>query len=248
MTGFWALVRKDILEQRRSWGVVAMVGVFTLIALLITIIPYIVTEVRGEDQGVEQARDLLEGFDFTMSLLGSLFAIGIAMGSLANERASGTAAMTLSKPVTRIAFVASRYLGVVVAIFVSLVVASVVAYLLTLILFDNGGLGRFAAFIGTVGVYLLFIASISFFWSGMFIRQMVVGGVTLVLFIMQISISEIPHTQRFWPVNTVEWGSSTFNADSDNSASRYWPGFAIACGSIVLLSSGAWVAFRRKEL
>ena len=33
-----------------------------------------------------------------------------------------------------------------------------------------------------------------------------------------------------------------------NEASRYWPAFAIAFGSIALLSVGAWGAFRGKEL
>ena len=33
-----------------------------------------------------------------------------------------------------------------------------------------------------------------------------------------------------------------------NEASRYWCAFAIALGSIALLSVGAWGVFRRKEL
>ena len=62
MTGFWALARKELLEQGRSWRFMAVVGVFTTLALLTTIIPFIVTEVRDEPQGVQMARDVLRVF------------------------------------------------------------------------------------------------------------------------------------------------------------------------------------------
>ena len=37
MNGFWALARKEVLEQRRSWTFLALAGVFTALALLTTI-------------------------------------------------------------------------------------------------------------------------------------------------------------------------------------------------------------------
>ena len=210
MTGFWALARKEMLEQRRSWRFLALVGVFTLLALLVSIIPFIVTEVRDEPQGVQMARDELRIFGFTTVGLGTLLAIIVAMGSLASERASGTAAMTLSKPVTRAAFVAAKYLGFVLSIFGALAIASAVMFVLTLIMFDDGGLAGFVRFMAIIAVYLVFIGSIAFFWSGMFSRQLLAGGIALVLFIAFIPLSEIPHTQRYWPVNTVEWAEVKF--------------------------------------
>ena len=166
MTGFWALARKEVLEQRRTWKFVALVGIFTALALLISIIPFIVTEVRGEPQGVQMARDELRIFGFTVVGLGTLLAIIVAMGSLANERASGTAAMTLSKPVTRAAFVAAKFLGLASSILAALAIASAVMFVLTLIMFDDGGLAGFATFMAIIGVYLVFISSIAFFGAG----------------------------------------------------------------------------------
>ena len=145
MSGFWVLVRKEILEYRRTWRFLAMAGFFTALALLISIIPFIVAEVTDEPRGPDEAREVLGGFGFAVFSLGTILAIIVAMGSLANERASGTAAMTLSKPVSRGAFVAYKFLGLVHSIFASLAVASVIMYVLTLIMFDNGGLARFAA-------------------------------------------------------------------------------------------------------
>ena len=119
-------------------------------------------------------------------------------------------------------------------------------YVLTAILFDSGGPARFAGFMAIVGVYLVFIASIAFFWSGMFRRQLLAGGLALLLFIAQGAISDIPHTERYWPINAAEWGSDVM--DMDDEAEADWPSFPIAMGSIALLSVGAWGVFRRKEL
>lgn len=246
MTGFWVLARKELLEQRRTWKFVAMAGFFTSVALLISVIAFIVTEVRGEPQGAEEARGLLEGFGFTATALGTLLAIIVAMGSLAGERASGTAAMTLSKPVTRAAFVAAKFLGLILSIFGALAISSTVMYVLTLIFFGNGGVAEFAAFIAVVGVYLVFIGSISFFWSGMFSRQLLAGGVALFLFIAQQPLQAIPHTERYLPIHSVSWGFSFMDVGGGDS--DYWPAFVIACGLIALLSIGAWAVFRRKEL
>ena len=210
MTGFWALARKELLEQRPSWKFMALAGVFTLLALLVSIIPFIVTEVTDEPQGVQMARDVLRVFGFTTVGLGTLLAIIVSMGSLASERASGTAAMTLSKPVSRAAFVAAKFLGIATSILAALAIASAVMFVLTLILIDDGGPAGFARFMAIIGVYLVFIGSIAFFWSGMFSRQLLAGGIALVLFIVMQPLSAIPHTERYWPINTVSWAESSF--------------------------------------
>ena len=245
MTGFWVLARKEVLEQRRTWRFLALVAVFTILALLISIIAFIVTEVRGEEQGVEEARGLLEGFGTATAFLGTLLAIIVAMGSLAGERAAGTAAMTLTKPVTRSAFVAAKFLGFVLSIFGALAIASAVMYILTLILFDDGGPARFAGFIAVTGVYVVFIGSIAFFWSAVFSQQLLAGGISLGVFIAQIPLSAIPHTERYWPLHAPGWG---FEYVMQGTSNEQWPAFAVACGCIALLTVGAWVVFRRKEL
>ena len=244
MTGFWALTRKEVLEQRRTWKFLAMVGVFTVVALIVSIVPYIVTEVRDEQMADSAALDLLQSFSFTIIGLGTLLSIIISMGSLANERANGTAAMTLSKPVTRAAFVAPKFLGLVVSVYAALAISSAVMYILTLILVGDGGLAEFAALMAVIGVYMVFIGSIAFFWSGMFTRQLVAGGLALLLFVVQPPLLAIPHTERYWPISTPTWGLSFMEA-GDREA---WPAFLIACGLIALLSTGAWAVFRRKEL
>ncbi len=248
MTGFWALAWKEVLEQRRTWKFLALVGIFTAVSLLVAIIPFAITEVKGESQGAEEARQLFQGYGITIFTLGTLVTIIVAMGSLSVERASGTAAMTLSKPVTRAAFVGAKFLGLALSIFTALVVGSAVMYVLTIILFDYWSVARFAAFMAIIGVYLIFIASITFFWSGMFRRQLLAGGLALLLFIVQGAVSEIPHTQRYWPINAPEWGAGITDVDEGVQQGGYWTSFAISWASIAVLGVGTWAVFRRKEL
>ena len=52
----WVLARKEVLEQRQTWKFLAMAGLFVALALLISMLPFIVREVVGEPGGPEEAR------------------------------------------------------------------------------------------------------------------------------------------------------------------------------------------------
>ena len=244
MTGFWALARKELLEQWRTRKFLAMAGVFTLVAVLGPVIFRIVQRFQDEPHGVEEAVEALEGTGGTITFLGIFLAIIITMGTLANERASGTAGMTLSKPVTRGAFVATKFLGIAGSIFGAVAIAGIVAYLLILLLFADGGVGRYALGLLISATFILYIGSITFFWSAMFSRQLLAGGIALGLFFTQGIFQVIPNTDRYWPINTIDWAQSIIRDETNDQ----WPGFAIACGLIILLSVGSWAVFRRKEL
>ena len=245
MTGVWALTRKELLEQRRTRKFLAMAIVFTLTAVLGPVIFRIVQHFQDKPHGVEEAVEALENIGGEIiPFFGTFLVIIIAMGSLAGERASGTAAMTLSKPVTRSAFVAAKFVGVALSIFGAVAIAGTVAYLLTLLLFANGGLGRFALGLMINATFLLYVGSIALFWSAMFSRPLLAGGITGALMIVQLNLLAIPHTDRYWPILIPQWATSIIRDD----ATDQWPGFAIAWGLIALLSVASWAIFRRKEL
>ncbi len=245
MTGFWVLARKEVLEQRRTKKFLALVVVFTLVAVLSPSIFAIVLTVQDEPRGLEQAREILsEVGGGVIPALGTFLAIVITMGALANERATGTAAMTLSKPVTRSAFVSAKFLGLLLSIFGAMVIAAATAYVLTLILFADVGLGRFALGIVVSATYLLFIGSVTLFFSAFLTRQLLVGGIAFVTYIVLNILRVVPHAERYLPVASPEWSLSIIRSETND----YWPAFAIACGLIVVLNVAAWAVFRGKEL
>ena len=249
MTGFWVLIKKELLEQRRTWNFIGVTVFFAAVAALIVMIPFIITLFNNQDRDAGYAEGLLLAYGFTIAFLGTIISIIIGMGALANERASGTAGMVLSKPVSRAAFVCARFIGTGLSVYLGLILGSVVMYLLTLILINYYDPVRFLIFMGITGVYFLYISSIAFFWSGMFSRQLLAGGVTLVLYIIQVPLSQIPHTQAYWPINTVEWAQNVSGITTDGARlNTGWESFPVALGCIALFTAGAWAAFRKKEL
>ena len=250
MEGFFALARKELLEQRRTWRFVGTTAVFVATALLVILIPLIVTEVQGDLRTADDARALLIIYGITMSTLGVLVAIMVAMGLLANERSTGTAGMTLSKPVTRAAFVAVKHIGLGATLFLALFLASAVAYVLCLAFYGDPGFPRYIGFMAVVGVWILFTGSITLFWSAVFRRQLVASGVSVVLYMVQLPLTAIPHTERYWPVNTPNWASGFLNTDSIDfgSMETAWPALIISLAGIIALGVCAWAVFRKKEL
>ena len=244
MTGFWVLMRKELLEHRRSGKFLAMVAVLSIPAVLAPTIFAIVTDVRDDAHALELAIDALEGVAGIITGLGIFMSIIVTMGLLAGERASGTAAMTLSKPVTRAAFVAAKALAVALSILIAVTVASVIAYLLVLLLFANGGLDRFAAGMAVNAGFLLFIGAVAFFWSAVLTRQMAAGGITFATSIVLSVLRGFQGAERYLPVVSSDWARSIIGRDTSDQ----WPGFVIACGCAVLLPVASWVVFRYKEL
>ena len=162
MTGFWVLVQKELLEQRRTKKFLALALVFTFLAVVPPTIFRTVVHFQEGAHGVEQAREALENIiGGMMPVFGTGVVIIIAMGALANERASGTAAMTLSKPVARSAFVAAKLLALGASIFGAVAVGGAVVYILTLILFADGGVGRFALGLLITSTYLWYVGAIT---------------------------------------------------------------------------------------
>ena len=246
MKGFIALAKKEALEQRRTWKLAGMTGVYTGVAVLIVIVTFVVAEIRDESRDVEMAKGLLTAFGFTVSGLGTFLTIMIAMGSIANERSNGTAAMTLSKPVTRLAFVSTKFIGIIFSIYIALLISSGVMFVVTSLFIETWSAWRFFVFMAILGVYLVFTASVAFFWSGMFTRQIVAGGVAILIVLIIPFLSGIPRTQDYWPTDIIDWAANWFIPGEDSGGG--WKSLLVSLGAIAALGSGAWLVFRRKEL
>ncbi len=78
----------------------------------------------------------------------------------------------------------------------------------------------------------------------MFARPLLAGGIAFALYIVLHILRSVPHAERYLPVATQDWVASVIRGEGNDR----WPAFAIACGSIVVLSAGTWAVFRRKEL
>ncbi len=133
MNGLIPLLKKELREQLRTYRLVIVGGVFLFFGittpLLLKYLPEII-KLAGQNVPVEippptAAQSLLE-YAGTIGQIGVLVAVLVAMGSVANERSRGTAVMTLSKPVTRAAFIGAKWTASSLTFLVSLAAASLV--------------------------------------------------------------------------------------------------------------------------
>ena len=242
MTGFWPLLRKEMLELRRTWRALSIFAIFALVAVVVPVIARIVIWVR--DIGLTPGADMMEGIGITITVLGTFMAIILTMGALAQERASGTAAMTLSKPVTRGAFVAAKFVSMIVALGAALAGAWLVAFVAVTLLFEYPGFVAPVLGFAVIGGYLLYIGSTAFFFSSMMKAHLGAGGMAFGAYVLMQPLNAIPHTYRYLPTNTVDYAASVLNGHANNT----WPALLIGLAASVVLLGLSSLIFRTKEL
>src|SRR6476620_4880775 len=136
MSGFSILLRKELLEAWRTRRLPVVASVSPLTARYL---PDIVKALGGGALPIPiptpVAADALAQLQKNLGQLGALAAIAIAMGSVSGELDRGTAALVLAQPATRGAFLGAKLVAIGVVLGVSVIAASVVAWVYTAILF-----------------------------------------------------------------------------------------------------------------
>lgn len=134
MSGFASLLKKEFLEIRRTWrlptvgGVLLFFAIMSPIAALAT--PALVASVVGSQPGLvievpdPTYVDSYAQWVKNLSQIGLLLVVFSSAGLLAGERASGTAVLVASKPVSRFAIAASKFVAQAVLVAVSTLVGA----------------------------------------------------------------------------------------------------------------------------
>jgi ABC-2 type transport system permease protein len=145
------VMRKDILDVRRS-KIVWFVGVlFTLVTVLF----FYQIQAFG---GVEEFDDVLLAL-WNLAFVGAMFVPAIALVaaylSIAGERESGSIKFLLSTPINRRELVVGKFLSRTAIVAASLLLAFVVAGTLSVVWFADLRAGTFAAVAGLTTLYAL---------------------------------------------------------------------------------------------
>ncbi len=167
------------------------------------------------------------------------------MGAVATEKERGTAALLLTKPVSRGAFLVAKLVAVGLTLAVSVAIATAGAWFYTLVLFAPLPLAGVAAGAALQWLTLMAWASITFVGSTLTRSSLAAAGLGIAAFIVVGILGVVPNVGRFLPTGL---GG---------------PGRALALGipgpdlvvptvaTIVLIGVAgltAWLAFRRQEL
>lgn len=192
MTGYAAFVAKEWMEVRRTWrlwvipGMLLFFGVTSPILALVT--PSLVASFAGSQPGVAitvpppTAHDASAQFLKNLSQL-VIFALIIAgAGSVSSERASGTAILAITKPLSRGALVFAKLSVDLLLLTAATLVGTLVCGLMTVALFATVS---WSPLLGAIGLWLVFAVLLTGamnFFSVLFRSRGAAAGAGLVFF------------------------------------------------------------------
>jgi ABC-2 type transport system permease protein len=230
MKGLAPLLRKEIKEQLRTYrllivgGVLALFGITT--PLMLKYLPEIL-KLSGEEMVIEvpppTAIQALTEYATTIGQFGVLVAVLVAMGCIANELRYGTALMTLSKPVSRTAFVSAKLIALTLTFLVSLVIASAFCFAYTYWLIEPADIMAFAGVNLLLALFLIFCLAITLLFSSVFRSSLAAGGVALGVLIIQAALSSVPRLGDYIPGKLLGWANNILSGSGD----EYWWALAI---------------------
>jgi ABC-2 type transport system permease protein len=247
------MVRKELLEHVRTLRLPVVVILFALLGLLSPLMARYVREIimaAGAESLSGAVPDPVVGdavVQFTKNLgqFGVLAAVLVTVGSVASEKERGTAAFLLTKPVSRGAFLGGKVIGLGALLAVATLVAGVLCWVYTAILFEPLAVGGFAAAVVLVWLSLCVFAAMTFLASVVARSALVAGGIGIAALLITGILSALPVIGPYLPTSL--WGLADQLAVGTATDPLLGP--VLASGAaIVGLVAVAWAAFARQEL
>jgi ABC-2 type transport system permease protein len=253
MSGAGVLLRKELLEQWRTRRLPIVAVVFIAFGitspLLARYLPQIVQSFGGVPFEIKfpepTARDAVDQFLKNLGQAGVLTAILLTMGSVANEKERGTAALILSTPASRAAFLVAKLAAIGTTLLVSVALASAAANVYTAGLFAPPGLGGWIAMSLLLALSLLGYAALTFLGSTLTRSALAAAGLGVGGLVLLALLSVLPNVARYTPGGLPGIGTALVTGGDAGDVI----GSVLANVALVLaLVVASWLAFRRQEL
>jgi ABC-2 type transport system permease protein len=253
VTGFATLLRKELLEQWRTARLPIVSTVFLLVGLssplLARFTPEIIKAVGGGPfQIVLPTPTVADAYDQlakNLGQFGALIAILLAMGSVATEKERGTAALILTKPASRAAFLLAKLVAIATTLGIATAIAAAGAWFYTFVLFEPLPVAGFVAATILQWLALVAYAAITFVGSTLTRSAVAAAGLGVVALIVLGFLGIVPAISRFLPTGLGAPARSL--ALGQGGLDVVGPTIA----SVVLIAglvAVAWLAFRHQEL
>ncbi|MEO8247476.1 MAG: ABC transporter permease subunit [Chloroflexota bacterium] len=253
MTGFGPLLGKELREQWRTRRLLVVGVVFVAFGitspLLARYTQELVRALAGDQFQLTlpdpTQADAVSQFLKNIGQTGALAAVLLAMGSVATEKERGIAALILSKPASRSAYLAAKLVAIATTLGIGVILAAIGAFVYTAILFETPSISGWLGMTVLVLLSLVVYAAITFLGSALFNSAVAAGAFGLAGIVLTAVVGAIPSVASVTPgaLNTVAGEVALGRAAADV------PSAVVANVVLVSVASvGAWLAFRRQEL
>jgi ABC-2 type transport system permease protein len=251
---FVTATRKELLQQWRTRRALVVWAVFLLFGLMSPLLakftPQMLTMVEGAEQFADLIPDPTIGdaivqYIKNITQFGFIIAILVGMGAIAGEKERGTAALILSKPMSRWAFVLSKFAAQALLYAVAFLLAALATYYYTLILFGPLDFVAFLLGSGLLWVWLLCFTAVTLLGSAIGNSTGAGAGLGLLGAVLLFLLGALPVTGAIAPSGLVGWASQM------GLAGAITPNPGALAGSvtlIVMLLITALAVFEEQEL
>lgn len=252
--GLGTLLAKELLEAWRTRRLLVLAIVFVAFGigspLLARYTPELIGMLAAEEGVVIEvppptAADAVAQFVRNLGQTGVLAAILLAMGSVAAEKERGTAAMWLTKPVTRGAFLLSKAIGIGAVLAVGMVGAGIGGYAYTTVLFDPPVVGGWVLMCALLLLQMGAYAAVTFMGSTLTRSPMAAAGVGIAALTLIAIVGALPIIGAWTPSGLAE---AAMAVGRDLPPERLVEPLVATAAVIGLALAASWVAFRRQEL
>lgn len=253
MNLFWAAFIKEIREQWRTYRLLVTVIVLSLFGLLSPLLAYFTPQILAAIPGGEALGELIPPptvvdaigqYIKNLSQFAILFAILLPMGSVSGEKERGTAALVLSKPLPRGAFVLAKAAAFGLVFALSLLIAGLAGYYYTGLLFEFLPFDRWLAMNGLLWLYAMVYVGLTLLFSTISRSQALAAGLSFAV-LLGLSVVGISRTIAVYlPAQLVTWSAVLFI----QPGTTYWGSFWVSAGIGIVSLLAAWLIFRRQEL
>lgn len=250
---FLTALSKEFMEQRRTRKLLIAMVVLVLFGmtspLMAKMIPQIMTLVPGGEVyslmiPTPTINDAVAQYIKNTTQFGILLALVFTMGAIAVEKDKGTAAMVLSKPLSRGSFLMSKFAALALTFGLSVIVAGIACYYYTYFLFGTMDILNWVALNGLLYLYILVFVAITLFFSTLTRTQYIAIGLSFGALIILGILGGLPGIGGNFPDAMITNAAALM---MDLPVTN-WTGLWVSLGLIVCSLIGAWLVFRKQEL
>jgi ABC-2 type transport system permease protein len=251
---FGVALRKELWQQWRTKRVLVVAAVFAVFGMVSPLLARFTPELLSSLEGAEMFADLIPEptmndaigqYVKNLTQFGFLLAIILGMGAVVTEKEKGTAAMILSKPLPRWAFISGKFVAQAALYLLAFAIASIGAYYYTLFLFEAPELGPFLALNGLLWLWLLTFVAVTLLASTVGRSTGAAAGLAAVGAVVLLLAGSLPRFGGLAPAGLVNWGTGlALGAAAFPNAGALTAGLVI----ILLCLVAAVGAFAEQEL
>lgn len=251
---FKTLLSKEIFESVRTWRLVVLVAMLIICGLISPVLakytPQLLSSIPDMPPELAQlipeptTADAIGQYIKNIAQFGVLLVILLHMGVVAGEKERGTAAMLISKPVKRHAFLLAKWVTGMGIILAGTILAGLGGWVYTTILFESLPIGQFALLNLLIVIFLGVYLSVTLLASTLARTQSTAAIGAFAGLVFLLIWGAIPRLNDYAPGKLLDWGASLVIGEAEPA----WGALVVAAALIIISLLTAIAYFSREEI